>query len=487
MTDLQKFISTVDKLKTGRVLCIGDVMLDRFIYGTVDRISPEAPIPIFKSENQDIMLGGAGNVARNIAGLGANIRFISVVGNDQAGRDLTTEIGKLTDLDARLITDSSRKTSIKTRFIASNQQMMRADDETTSPVDNKIKNLIMDAVTPALEDYSTIVLADYGKGILANGIAEEIIQLAKLGGIPVVVDPQGRDYNVYMGASLVTPNRKELRDATGLNSNNTEEIVTAATQLARKSGIESVLVTRSGDGMTLVKNANNYSHYPAKAKEIFDVSGAGDTVVACIGTAISAGLSLEEAVTLSNIAAGIVVGKLGTAVAYSDDMIASLRQQTQITYAGKVLDFNSASDKTSLWRSSGNKIGFTNGCFDLLHPGHIALLNQAKASCDKLVVALNSDESIKRLKGKERPIQNQSARASVLASMEAVDLVILFEEDVPSHIINKLRPDTYIKGADYTVEELPEAELVKQYGGKIILADILDGFSTTTTIGQVKK
>ena len=487
MNDLTSLISCVDKLHKGRVLCIGDVMLDRFVYGNVERISPEAPIPVFQILSDAVMLGGAGNVARNIAGLGGKTRFISVIGNDQAGRQLTTQIGKLENLDARLITDSNRKTSIKTRYIASGQQMMRADEETISPIGADIKKMVLEAALLGLEDFSALVLADYGKGILCTGIAGELIQIARLRKIPVIVDPQGNNYDNYMGATLVTPNRKELSDATGLPASSTEEIVAAAARLARQSGIDAVLATRSHDGMTLVRNAHNYKHFQAEAKEIFDVSGAGDTVVACVATAISSGISLENAIELANTAAGIVVGKVGTAVAYVEDLADALQQRGYLTSRTKIVELSSALNRVKIWRDQGFKIGFTNGCFDLVHPGHISVLSQAKAVCDKLIVGLNSDTSTKRLKGKERPIQLESTRATILASLEYVDLVIVFQEDTPATLIDTLRPEVFVKGSDYNIKQIPEANLVQNYGGDIVLAEFADGYSTSATIAKILK
>jgi len=487
MSDIAALINCVEKLTTGHVLCVGDVMLDRFVYGDVERISPEAPIPVFRILSENVMLGGAGNVARNIAGLGGHTRFVSVVGNDQAGRDVTVQIGEIDNLDARLITDTSRTTSIKTRYIASGQQMMRADEETVASLEEQTRKSLLDAAAAGMEDCSALVLADYGKGVLTDGIAGELIQMARLKGLPVIVDPQGNNYDAYMGAALVTPNRKELADATGLPTSSTEEIIVSASQLARQSGIEAILATRSGDGMTLIRNADNYAHFPAEAKEVFDVSGAGDTVVACIATAVSAGVTMEDAVSLANVAAGIVVGKLGTAVAYADDLIDSLHQQERATGDAKVLNLSAAQDRAGVWRNQGHKVGFTNGCFDLLHPGHLAVIGQAKAACDRLVVGLNSDSSTKRLKGEERPVQTETARAAVLASLEAVDLVIIFSEDTPANVIEALKPDVFVKGADYTIEQIPEAKIVQAYGGEIVLAELAEGHSTTATIQRLNK
>ena len=485
MDDIGSLITCVEKLKDGYVLCVGDVMLDRFVYGDVERISPEAPIPVFRIISENVMLGGAGNVARNIAGLGGRTRFVSIVGSDQAGRDVTAQVGEIVDLDARLITDTSRNTTIKTRYIASGQQMMRADYETVASLDGGTRKSLLDAAALGMENCSALVLADYGKGTLSEGIAGELIQMARLRSIPVIVDPQGNTYDAYMGATLVTPNRKELTDATGLPTETTDEIIMAAAHLARQSGIDAVLATRSGDGMTLVRNAENYAHYPAEAKEVFDVSGAGDTVVACITTAVAAGICIEQAVALANVAAGIVVGKLGTAVAYADDLIDSLHQQERATGEAKVLSLTAARDTAGVWRNQGHTVGFTNGCFDLLHPGHLAAISQARAACDKLIVGLNSDSSTKRLKGDDRPVQTETARAAVLASLEAVDLVVIFAEDTPAKIIEALKPEVFVKGADYTVEQIPEAKIVQGYGGRIVLAELAEGHSTTATIARL--
>ena len=487
MTDIANLISCVERLRKGRVLCVGDVMLDRFVYGDVGRISPEAPIPVFSILSENVMLGGAGNVARNLSGLGAETEFVSVVGDDPAGRDVIMQIGNLANLDARLITDRSRKTAIKTRYIAQGQQMLRADEETIAVLDENTRKALLDGVTRGLEDCAAVVLADYGKGTLSDGIAVDVIELARAKGIPVIVDPQGVDYNAYMGAALVTPNRKELSEATGLPVSDNEEIIAAAAHLARQSGIETVLATRSGDGMTLVRNANNFAHFEAEAKEIFDVSGAGDTVVATIAAATAAGISMEDAVALANVAASIVVGKVGTAVAYANDLIDTLHHQELASGEAKVLTLESALDKVAVWRSKDRRVGFTNGCFDLLHPGHLAVLSQAKAACDRLIVGLNSDSSTKRLKGEDRPIQSEAARAAVLASLEHVDLVVVFSEDTPANVIEAVRPDVFVKGADYSINQIPEAKVVQAYGGEIVLAELAEGHSTTATIARMAK
>ncbi|MBT7956746.1 MAG: D-glycero-beta-D-manno-heptose-7-phosphate kinase [Rhodospirillaceae bacterium] len=486
MTDQANLATSVEALANAKVLCIGDVMLDRFVYGDVDRISPEAPIPVFSVKSDNLMLGGAGNVARNLSGLGATTHFIAVVGNDSAGKDVTKLIGKIDNTEANLITDPGRRTSIKTRYIASGQQMMRADDESIEAIEGATKERVITLAKSALKDCAAMVLADYAKGVLTPEIIQELIELASAAKVPVIIDPQGIDYSRYHGAELITPNQKELAEATAMAVGDDDEISAAARKLISEHKINSVLATRSGDGMSLI-GADSFEHFSAEAREIFDVSGAGDTVAATIAASLAAGVSLTDAVQLANTAAGIVVAKVGTAVAYASDIIEALHRQEFSSSEAKILSLNSAIDRAEVWRSKGHKLGFTNGCFDLLHPGHISTIAKAKAACDRLIIGLNSDESVKRLKGDDRPVQSEAARAQVLASLENVDAVVIFSEDTPANIIEAIKPEVFVKGADYSVDEIPEAAIVKAYGGKIVLAELEDGHSTTATIAKLNK
>jgi len=473
--------SSITSLSNAKVLCIGDIILDKFIYGDVDRISPEAPIPIFNIQSEKLMLGGAGNVANNLSGLGASTQFISVVGNDDAGQKVSKLINKVLNTTTDLITDMERRTSIKTRFIASGQQMMRADDETISAIEGATKRRVCVQAKLALKNCTVMVLADYGKGVLIPEIIKELIELANKADVPVIVDPQGRDYSQYNGVYLITPNCKELSDATNMPTKSDSDIMNAARKLISTNTIKYVLTTRSGDGMSLI-DANNFKTFTAEAREVYDVSGAGDTVVAAIAASLAVGSNLEEAVQLANTAAGIVVGKLGTAVAYSSEIIEALQHKNFLNGETKILSFSSAQTLTEAWRSKGYKIGFTNGCFDLLHPGHISTIRKAKTACDKLIVGLNSDLSVKRLKGESRPAQSEIARAQVLASLENIDAVIIFSEDTPANIIKALKPEVFVKGADYTIDDIAEATIVKAYGGDIILVDLEEDYSTTATL-----
>ena len=480
--NLSLLIKTLEKLESAAVLCIGDVMLDRFVYGDVDRISPEAPIPVFCIGEQRSMLGGAGNVARGAAGLGAEVHFVSVTGDGAAGAEVNRLLTQLPDARCQTLLDSSRTTSIKTRYIASGQQMMRADEETVAPLSADLRAKLLDAATESLNICKVMILADYGKGVLAGGVAGDLISLARKRGITVIVDPQGFDYTPYSGAQLITPNRRELGEASGMPVAGDEEIATAAQHLIATHKINAVLATRSADGMTLVQDGGKVRHFPAQAQEVFDVSGAGDTVAATLGTALAAGLGEDQAVQLANVAAGIVVGKVGTAVAYRNDIASALNSAQPTGEGGKVLPLDAALERVGAWRAQGAKIGLASGCFDLLHPGHLAVIRKAKISCGRLVIGINSDASTHRLKGLERPVQNENARAQVIASLEAVDMVVIFSEDTPETLIGTLKPDVFVKGADYTIEDLPEAAIVKGYGGEIILVELEAGYSTTATI-----
>ena len=475
----------VESLSKAKVLCIGDIMLDRFVYGDVERISPEAPIPVFNISSDKLMLGGAGNVASNLSGLGAKTRFITVVGNDLAGHDIKKLITKIPNTTATLIQEKERRTSIKTRYIAGGQQMMRTDDETVAFITKETKRQIIKLVNSALNNCNALVLADYAKGVLTPEVTKQLIRLAKKAKIPVIVDPQGNDYKPYKGVDIITPNRKELSLATGMPATSDKQINIAAHKLIYENDIKSILATRSGDGMTLI-GPNSFNTFNAEAQEVFDVSGAGDTVVATIGASLSAGVDLKQAVKLANISAGIVVAKTGTAVAYASDIIEAIENRESPSKAVKILNAKSALNRTKVWRTQKLTIGFTNGCFDLLHPGHIATINAAKAACDKLIVGLNNDASIRRLKGKQRPIQSDKVRAQILTSLKNVDAVVIFSEDTPMRIIESLKPDVFIKGADYKINKIPEAKTVQAYGGKIILAELIEGHSTTATISKLE-
>jgi D-beta-D-heptose 7-phosphate kinase/D-beta-D-heptose 1-phosphate adenosyltransferase len=486
VTSHAELAALVPGMKGARVVCVGDVMLDRFVYGHVDRISPEAPIPVLSIEREVAMLGGAGNVVRNLVGLGAEPEFVSVVGKDIAGREITGLVGELNGVDPHLLVDK-RETTIKTRYVAGSQQLLRADRETVAEIDETTADDIVRIVTAAIADGAVLVLSDYAKGVLTPAATQALIAAARKAGSKVIVDPKGRDFARYKGASLLTPNRRELGEAVQKPTSTNNEVVAACRRVIKLCEVDAVLCTRSAEGMTLVTASGEVHHLPAAAREVFDVSGAGDTVLAAVAASLAAGLTLLQAAELATIASGIVVGKVGTAVAYADDIVRELHHGDIATGERKVASVAQAIDDVAKWRRQGLRIGFTNGCFDLLHPGHVSLMAQAKAACDRLIVGLNSDSSVKRLKGESRPVQGEAARAAVLSSLAPVDLVVIFPEDTPLKLIETLRPDVLVKGADYKLDDVVGGSLVRGWGGRVVLADLAAGHSTTATISKMTR
>jgi D-beta-D-heptose 7-phosphate kinase/D-beta-D-heptose 1-phosphate adenosyltransferase len=485
MSEGSGLIDRVGALTAVRVLVVGDVMLDRFVYGAVERISPEAPIPVLRVERETAMLGGAGNVVRNLVALGARSRLASVVGDDAAGEELRALLSAETGLAFSLVTAPSRRTTLKSRFLAGNQQIMRADRETVAALSQGIRAAVIESALTLLADSAVLILSDYGKGVLDDGVAGDLIAIARATGTPVVVDPKGRDYARYRGADVITPNRSELGEATGRSIADAAAAEAAARRLIDSHNFGSVVATLGKDGMVLVPAGAAAHHLPAEAREVFDVSGAGDTVVATMAAALAGGATAQEAAALANVAAGIVVGKVGTAVAYASELETTIRHRVLSDAEAKVVPLAPALDRVEAWRRQGLRIGFTNGCFDLLHPGHVSLLTQARRACDRLIVGLNSDDSVARLKGPSRPVQREEARAAVLASLTAVDLVVIFGDDTPIGLIEAVRPDVLVKGADYRPDQVVGGDVVRGWGGTVMLARLEPGFSTTATIARI--
>jgi D-beta-D-heptose 7-phosphate kinase/D-beta-D-heptose 1-phosphate adenosyltransferase len=476
-------LGLIEAISGVRVLCIGDAMIDHYVQGRVERISPEAPVPVLHVEREERRLGGAGNVLRNLHALGAETCFISATGSDPAGRDLSRMVAGLGTSEAHVIAERGRTTTVKTRYIAETQQLLRADREQIVPLGAELRGELMKLVRAALAELRLAIVSDYAKGVLANGVAQEIIAAAREAGATVIVDPKGSDYGIYRGASILKPNRRELAVAMGRPLDSDDDIVAAARELMAAHDFTAMLVTGGKEGMTLVEAGGAVHRLAAEAREVFDVSGAGDTVAAVMGAAIAAGASFLDAARLANTAAGIVVGKVGTAVVGADELAQALVDRDALEH-NKVATLPIALDRVARWRRTGLAVGFTNGCFDLLHPGHVSLLQQARAACDRLVVGLNSDASVRRLKGAGRPVQAEAARAAVLASLSSVDLVVAFEEDTPEALIAALRPDVLVKGADYRADEVVGGALVRSYGGKVLLAELVPGYSTTATIAR---
>jgi D-beta-D-heptose 7-phosphate kinase/D-beta-D-heptose 1-phosphate adenosyltransferase len=486
MVDRARLADALDRLAGARVAVIGDVMLDRYVHGEAERISPEAPVPVLRVREEVEMLGGAGNVLRNLAALGARAACLAAVGEDADGERVADLLAREPGVTPYIITAAGRTTIRKTRFVAGGHQLLRVDRERVEPLPAAAERQAVQAVESVLGGAKAVIVSDYGKGLLSASVIAGILAAAARLKIPALVDPKGRDFAKYRGAALVTPNRKELAEATDLPAATDAELEAAVRAVRERAGIATVLATRGAQGMTLLDEAGAVHHIAAEAREVFDVSGAGDTVIATVAAALAAGLPLIDAVRLANCAAGIVVGKAGTAVAHPAEIRAALERQERRVAEDKIAARAAAVERTALWRRRGLRVGFTNGCFDLLHPGHLHLLAQARAACDRLVVGLNSDASVRRLKGNGRPVQAEAARATVLAGLADVDLVTVFAEDTPEALIAALRPDVLVKGADYTVETVVGGEFVKSYGGRVVLAELLPGHSTSATVAKLK-
>jgi D-beta-D-heptose 7-phosphate kinase / D-beta-D-heptose 1-phosphate adenosyltransferase len=472
------------------VLCVGDVMLDDFVYGEVTRISPEAPTPVLAVRHNAIEIGGAGNVARNIAALGARCIFIGLIGDDGPGLVLSDALAKLKgSMVPHLVIDAARQTTRKVRFVSEHHSthLIRADWETPGPASEQSQLAIIAHAEAALPDVGAVILSDYAKGTLTDRVIRAVIAAAQRLGRPVIVDPKGHDYRVYRGATLITPNRKELAAAVLRPVATEAEMAAAAAELARMIGSEAVLVTRSEEGMTLHVEGDAPVHVPAYPVKVRDVSGAGDTVAAVMAVLLAMQAPYEAAMRAANAAAAVVVGKRGTATVSLAELrhrilpAAALAPEEKIVFDWSVLD-----ERLGEWRRHGLRIGFTNGCFDILHRGHIRLLAEARAACDRLVLGLNSDASVRRLKGKGRPLNPAEGRAEVLAALEAVDLVVVFEDDTPLELIERVRPAVLVKGADYKREEVVGREVVEAAGGHVILVDLVPGHSTTAIVERAQ-
>lgn len=484
----------IKKMPETCVLVVGDIMLDRFVYGTAGRLSPEAPVPVLNIDRESVMPGGAGNVLMNLSALGVRAHAVCLVGADDAAARLRDDLAERGIDVSGLVTDPSRPTPEKTRYLVGQHQLLRTDVEKTHPADAAVESELMAAIERLIGSVQAVVLSDYGKGTLTPAVIAHVMAQSKKRNVPVLVDPKGSDYARYRGAFVVTPNRAELAVAAGVPLvRSDEDIVARARRVLLESGIDNMLVTRSEDGMTLVPGeGSDVLHVKTQAREVFDVSGAGDTVVATLAAALAAGASLAAGVSLSNIAGGIAVGKVGTALVRADELLNAVQNGGASVSIAPLLSWESGEKQVKAWQASGLRVGFTNGCFDILHYGHVNYLAGARAKCDRLVVGLNHDASVRLLKGLMRPVNDENARAAVIGALSSVDAVVLFgaeqagADNTPCALIDRLKPDIFFKGGDYTVDQLPEAKIVSAYGGKVCIMDMYAGFSTTSTLQKMK-
>lgn len=466
-----------------KVLVVGDLMLDRYIVGDVDRISPEAPVPVLRHAHRYSRPGGAANVAMNLSGLGCQALLAGFWGDDAERRELSSAL-EAAQIETAGIVTSPLPTISKTRIVGRTQQLLRLDIESRDLPTTEDQHNLLERVLALIEKVHAIVLSDYAKGALTNELCASVIRSARRANVPVFVDPKTPDLSKYSGATMVCPNLHELSAATGIPTHSLDALLAAGDTQRREHDLTYLTATMSERGIRVLSDAGSF-HSPARAREVFDVSGAGDTVIATIAAAMAAGLQIETAIELANLAAGIVVGKIGTAPIAHHELIAALTPSTRLAASEKLLDRDSLAARIADWRASGETIVFTNGCFDLLHVGHVTLLEDCRRFGSKLVLGLNSDASVQRLKGPTRPVVGERERARVMSALAAVDAVVLFDEDTPLELIRAIQPDVLVKGGDYTVETVVGHEEVFASGGRVEIVPTVEGFSTTNIVRKL--
>jgi D-beta-D-heptose 7-phosphate kinase / D-beta-D-heptose 1-phosphate adenosyltransferase len=461
-----------------KILVIGDIIVDQYLWGSSERISPEAPVPVINIESQSTVLGGAGNVANNLCSLGANVDMISVIGQCEVAKELNTLLGKINVSTEHLITEKNRITSKKSRIIASQQQVVRYDRESTIEINKKSEATIVEKFNEIVNDYDIILLSDYGKGVLTFDLTQSLISIANQNSKKILIDPKGLDYSKYKGAYLLTPNKLEASKATNISIKDNDTLAKAMLALKEQCNLDFSIVTLSEEGVAILDN--DLRIYPTVAKEIFDVTGAGDTVLASLGFALSCNNSIDDSIKFANLASGVVIGKIGSATATINEIF---------EYESNLINYKSEkhiktwNEISSIIKELKNKkIVFTNGCFDLLHTGHIKYLEKAKSFGDILIIGLNSDSSVQRLKGLNRPINSELDRAYILASLEVIDYVVIFDEETPLDLIKLIKPDVLVKGGDYEGKEVVGQEIAKE----LKIVNFIDGKGTSRIIEKIK-
>jgi len=466
-----------------KVLVVGDVMLDRYILGEVDRISPEAPVPVLRHVRRYDCPGGAANVAMNLAGLGCEVVLAGFWGDDAERRALAALV-EAKKIDTVGMVTSSLPTASKTRIVGRRQQLLRLDVESQEPPSEQDMQRLIESSVALTEKVHAVVLSDYAKGALSRELCEAVIRKARARGIPVLADPKTPDLSKYTGATMVCPNLNELSLATGLPAHELDAMLQAGEQQRKEHELEYLCVTMSERGIRVLREGGMH-HSPARAREVFDVSGAGDTVIATLAASLAGGLKVETAIELANLSAGIVVGKMGTVPIEAHELVALLTPSSKLRFDEKILDRERLASRVAEWRAGGQTIVFTNGCFDLLHVGHVTLLEDCRAFGSKVVLGLNTDASVQRLKGPTRPVVGERERARVMAALAAVDAVVLFDEDTPIELIRAIKPDVLVKGGDYTFETVVGHEIVIEAGGRVEIVPTVEGFSTTNLVKKL--
>ncbi|MDY0301918.1 MAG: D-glycero-beta-D-manno-heptose-7-phosphate kinase [Trichlorobacter sp.] len=467
--------------KKPKILVVGDLMIDHYLWGSCDRISPEAPVQIVNIKKENSVLGGAGNVVNNLVAIGSSVEVISVIGNDDNANKLVTLLKNIGVSPENLVVESGRKVSKKSRLIASNQQVLRYDIECTDDISLESANNIIAIIENSIINFDSIILSDYNKGVLTPYLTQSIINIANKYNIKVLADPKGKDFSKYKGAYTLTPNKKEAIEATNINITDEDSLIEALQSLKQTCNLEVSLITLSEQGIAMFDNELHTS--PTVAREVFDVTGAGDTVIASLAFALSCGLNIKKSLYFANLAASVVVGKLGSATATLDEIYkyeSSLHKSSSSSHIKTFDEIKTLSQKLHI---QGRKIVFTNGCFDILHAGHVKYLEEAKSFGDVLILGLNSDSSVRKLKGEKRPINNQEDRAYILASLESVDYVVIFDEETPHELIKIVQPHTLVKGGDYEGKYVVGQDIAKE----LKLVQFVDGKSTTNTIRKIQE
>jgi D-beta-D-heptose 7-phosphate kinase/D-beta-D-heptose 1-phosphate adenosyltransferase len=482
--DRKTIESLFNNIGSIRCLVIGDLMLDEYLWGKAERISPEAPVQVVDVVREELRLGGAGNVVNNLVALGAQVVVCSVVGDDVNGRALLDDFTQRNVAVDAIFRDPARRTSRKTRVVASHQQIVRIDRESRDPLSAGMEDQVCGWISSHADSFNVILLSDYLKGVLTTRVIEAVVAAARPSAIPVLVDPKGTDYSRYQGATLLTPNRKEAEAAAGMAIRDSETLGQAAGLIMETAGLANLLVTRSEEGMSLFSRSGGAVHIPTVAREVFDVSGAGDTVLASLAIGVASGLGMDEAARLANIAAGIAVGKLGTSTVSPAEIINAVAL-THSDSDSKIKHLDVLTAIIAAEKGRGKRIVFTNGCFDLLHAGHVKYLQKARSLGDLLIMGLNSDASVRRLKGDKRPLIGEDERAHILAALDCIDYVVIFDEDTPLELITALKPHILAKGGDYTVDGVVGKDVVEAYGGRVELVSFVDGKSTTNIIERI--
>jgi len=470
-----------DLTKKPNILVVGDLMIDHYLWGKATRISPEAPVQVVDIEKETTVLGGAGNVVNNLVSLGSNVTVMSVIGDDEIADELTSMLERI-DVQHYLICDEKRKTTKKSRIIASAQQIVRYDHESKDDISQESEAMLNVKILEIIDQFDIVLVSDYGKGVITNSLISKIIFNALGSNIKVLVDPKGDNYTKYIGAYLLTPNKKEAIEATNINIKDKDSLKEALKKLQNISSLEVPMITLSEDGIAILDKNDNVIIKPTVAREVYDVTGAGDTVLASLGYCLAVDKDIEFSMEFSNLAAGVVVGKIGSATATMEEIEEYKSSLHKSSIESHVKNFEEIAQTVERLKKQNKKIVFTNGCFDILHKGHVQYLDKAKSFGDVLILGLNSDASVKALKGDNRPINNEEDRGYILAALESVDYVVLFTDDTPLSLIQIVKPDVLVKGGDYKGKDVVGSDIAKE----LKLVNFVDGKSTTKTIEKIQ-